>query len=151
MIPLFKNAVESKRVREELEKIYLEISKSASLPGYRTGKAPLDLIRQRFKKEAHEEVMKSLMSDSFNSAMKESGIRILGTPAISDLEFEEEKGMSYKAKVALIGCGPASISCATFLARMMTQIEGVMSSLYIPKTPRGGIPRGEGNYNINRM
>ena len=25
---------------------------------------------------------------------------------------------SYKAKVALIGCGPASISCATFLARL---------------------------------
>ena len=25
---------------------------------------------------------------------------------------------SYQAKVALIGCGPASISCATFLARL---------------------------------
>ena len=25
---------------------------------------------------------------------------------------------SYKQKVALIGCGPASIGCATFLARM---------------------------------
>ena len=25
---------------------------------------------------------------------------------------------TYKAKVALIGCGPASISCATFLARL---------------------------------
>lgn len=25
---------------------------------------------------------------------------------------------SYKSKIALIGCGPASISCATFLARL---------------------------------
>ena len=25
---------------------------------------------------------------------------------------------SFQAKVALIGCGPASISCATFLARL---------------------------------
>ena len=25
---------------------------------------------------------------------------------------------SYRSKVALIGCGPASISCATFLARL---------------------------------
>lgn len=25
---------------------------------------------------------------------------------------------SYQAKIALIGCGPASISCATFLARL---------------------------------
>lgn len=25
---------------------------------------------------------------------------------------------SYQSKIALVGCGPASISCATFLARM---------------------------------
>ena len=25
---------------------------------------------------------------------------------------------SFKAKIALIGCGPASISCSTFLARL---------------------------------
>lgn len=25
---------------------------------------------------------------------------------------------SYKAKIGLLGCGPASISCATFLARL---------------------------------
>jgi len=25
---------------------------------------------------------------------------------------------SYKSKIALVGCGPASISCATFLARL---------------------------------
>ena len=25
---------------------------------------------------------------------------------------------SYRAKIALLGCGPASISCATFLARL---------------------------------
>lgn len=30
----------------------------------------------------------------------------------------EELPDSYRAKVALIGCGPASISCATFLARL---------------------------------
>ena len=30
----------------------------------------------------------------------------------------DERDVSYKQQVALIGCGPASISCATFLARM---------------------------------
>lgn len=28
------------------------------------------------------------------------------------------EGPSYETKVALIGCGPASVSCATFLARL---------------------------------
>ena len=39
-------------------------------------------------------------------------IRDPGLPKVEDLPE------SYKAKVALFGCGPASISCATFLARL---------------------------------
>ena len=39
-------------------------------------------------------------------------IRDPSAPALADLPE------SYQAKVALIGCGPASISCGTFLARL---------------------------------
>lgn len=35
-----------------------------------------------------------------------------------DLPPLHELPQSYKAKIALIGCGPASMSCATFLARL---------------------------------
>ena len=31
---------------------------------------------------------------------------------------KDELGPVYQSKIALVGCGPASISCATFLARM---------------------------------
>lgn len=30
----------------------------------------------------------------------------------------QDLGPGYRSKIALLGCGPASISCATFLARM---------------------------------
>ena len=41
-------------------------------------------------------------------------------PQILDpsLPRADDRHASYHAKVALIGCGPASISCATFLARL---------------------------------
>uniref|UniRef100_A0A8W8J4G9 Dihydropyrimidine dehydrogenase [NADP(+)] n=2 Tax=Magallana gigas TaxID=29159 RepID=A0A8W8J4G9_MAGGI len=45
-------------------------------------------------------------------AMKIPQIRDPSMPPLDNLPD------SYKAKVALLGCGPASISCATFLARM---------------------------------
>lgn len=88
-------------VAEELEKAYTEISKSASLPGFRAGKVPLDLIKKRYQKEAHEEVMRNLMYDSFDKAIAESGLRILGSPEISDFEFAEGKEMAYKATVTI--------------------------------------------------
>jgi len=49
---------------------------------------------------------------------------------------------SYKAKIALVGCGPASISCATFLARLgyqnvtifeKNEFSGGLSSTEIPQ------------------
>lgn len=36
-------------------------------------------------------------------------------PSLPPLEKLPE---SYQSKIALLGCGPASISCATFLARL---------------------------------
>jgi len=86
-------------VSKELEKIYREIAKSATLTGFRKGKAPLELIKKHYKKEATDEAVRNLVLDSFRKAAAESDIKILGLPEISDLEFAEEKGMSYKATV----------------------------------------------------
>ena len=44
--------------------------------------------------------------------MKIPQIRDPSLPSIEDLPE------SYQAKIALLGCGPASISCATYLARL---------------------------------
>ncbi len=86
-------------VAGELNKIYQEISKAASLPGFRKGKAPLGIVRKKYKKEATDEAIKNLVTDSFKKAITESEMDMLGLPGISDLEFDEEKGMSYKATV----------------------------------------------------
>jgi trigger factor len=86
-------------IGEELNKIYREISRAASLPGFRKGKAPLEIVRKKYKKEATDEAVKNLVTDSFRKAITESEIDMLGLPEISDLEFDEEKGMSYKATV----------------------------------------------------
>ena len=44
--------------------------------------------------------------------MKIPQIRDPSAPPLADLPA------SYRSKIALLGCGPASISCATFLARL---------------------------------
>lgn len=44
----------------------------------------------------------------------------MGIPQIRNPELPPAKEMpeSYHTRIALIGCGPASISCASFLARL---------------------------------
>jgi trigger factor len=86
-------------IARELDRIYQEISKTASLPGFRTGKAPIEVIKNRYSKEAQKEVVEKLLSDSFRKAIGESNIEVLGLPEVSDLHFDEGQGMSYKAVV----------------------------------------------------
>jgi trigger factor len=86
-------------ISKELDRIYREISKNASLPGFRTGKAPVELIKTKYKKEARDEAVKNLIANSFDKVIKESNMEMLGLPGISDLQFDEAKGMSYKATV----------------------------------------------------
>lgn len=50
----------------------------------------------------------------FNQMFKKMKIPQIRDPNLPRLEDLPE---SYKTKVAFLGCGPASISCATFLAR----------------------------------
>ena len=52
---------------------------------------------------------------SFPQIFKEMKIPQIRDPSMPPLKTLPD---SYKAKVALLGCGPASISCATFLARL---------------------------------
>lgn len=46
---------------------------------------------------------------------KKMGVKQIRDPKLTPIDKLPE---SYQAKIALIGCGPASISCATFLARL---------------------------------
>lgn len=44
--------------------------------------------------------------------------KLMKIPQIRSPDLDENLGPAYQTKIALLGCGPASISCATFLARL---------------------------------
>ncbi|XP_057298871.1 dihydropyrimidine dehydrogenase [NADP(+)]-like [Hydractinia symbiolongicarpus] len=64
---------------------------------------------------------------------------------------------SYKAKIALLGCGPASISCATFLARLgysditIFEKEKYQGGLSSAEIPQYRLPYDVVNFEIEQM
>ena len=44
--------------------------------------------------------------------------KLMRIPQVLPPDMPKDLGPAYSSKIALIGCGPASISCATFLARL---------------------------------
>ncbi len=94
----FEIEVASAEVKARLKACVEKISKIASIPGFRAGKAPLDLVEKHYGDRATREVIEELVSDSYYKALEESGLIPLGLPQISDVNLNDEKALSFKAE-----------------------------------------------------
>ncbi len=92
-----KVQIPADKAHSEFSKIANEFKQHARLPGFRPGKAPLDLIKKRFAKDIRGEVIQKLVPDSYNNAIKEKGIEPLGEPHLENLVYEEGQPLTYEA------------------------------------------------------
>ncbi len=88
-------------IEREFEKTYLNIQKEARLAGFRPGKAPLDLIKSKFKEAAKEEVIESLLNSSYRQALEETKLQPLTFPKVKDVKFEPGSSLFYKAEIEI--------------------------------------------------
>jgi trigger factor len=96
---LFEIEVPKETVDQAFEEVYSEMAKVASIPGFRPGKAPKELVKKRYSKEAKKEVISHLIPDAYQKAVEEHKIDPIGYPDITEMVFEEGKAMSFKAKI----------------------------------------------------
>jgi trigger factor len=96
-----KRSLEIEIPLEDVQKAKEEITESirskARLPGFRPGKAPVSLIRSRFGSEIRKEVLDKLLPRAFHSRIEKEDIKLVGTPDISDLHFEPDEPIRFKA------------------------------------------------------
>ncbi len=88
-------------VRQEIEKAYLEIKKSAKIKGFRQGKAPRNVLERLFKKDVHSDVTQRLIQDTFMNAVKETKLEIVGSPKIDPSGVSAETAFRYDATVEI--------------------------------------------------
>ncbi len=86
-------------IDKAFDEVYDEIVKVANIPGFRVGKAPKNMVKISYAKAAKEEVLKRLVPEGYKKALLEHGITPVGMPEISDLVFEEDKPLTFKARV----------------------------------------------------
>jgi trigger factor len=82
---------------EEFERLSQDYKKYAKLPGFRPGKAPLSLIKRRFASDIRQEVLKKLIPESLEEALRAEGLRPLGYPNLENVKAEEGEPLAYEA------------------------------------------------------
>jgi trigger factor len=84
-------------VSAETESFVKKYQKLARLPGFRKGKTPATIIKQRFAGDLRSEVLESLVPKYLREAISKQKLEPISQPAITDLKMEEGQPWSFKA------------------------------------------------------
>jgi trigger factor len=89
-------------VDAEIAKVAKGYSKQAKLPGFRPGKVPATIIKQRFKEQILHDVMHGLIPRAVDEALQERGIEPIDTPNIKDVALEEGQPLKFTAAIETV-------------------------------------------------
>lgn len=80
------------RIKEKIESSYGSLRDDAVLPGFRRGRAPRRLLEKRFADSIKGEVKNQLLSESYQAAIEEHKLDVIGEPDVKDIETLELPG-----------------------------------------------------------
>ncbi|HYG87559.1 MAG TPA: trigger factor [Azospirillum sp.] len=98
----FKVVISAQDIATKVTGKLEELRKTVQLPGFRPGKVPVTVIRQRYGGSVMHEVLEDAISDSSRQALSERGMRPALQPKIDLEKFEEGSDLEYKMAVELL-------------------------------------------------
>lgn len=87
----------AERVEGQVQTRLQEAARTFHMKGFRKGKVPMKVIRDRFGKGVRQEVLGELMSQSYYEALGQQKVRPAGQPRIEATNFEEGKSLQFVA------------------------------------------------------
>jgi trigger factor len=84
-------------VDAEIDKVSRDYSKAARIPGFRPGKVPAKIVRQRFRDQILHDVAHGLIPRAVDEALRERGVEPVDTPDIRDVVVEEGQPLKFTA------------------------------------------------------
>ncbi|MDR1726900.1 MAG: trigger factor [Acidobacteriota bacterium] len=89
-----KGEISAEDFTNELEKVAKEYARNAKIPGFRPGKAPTSIVRQRYAKELQDETSQRMMDKVWQDAIDANNLKPLTRPEIK--EFDNKPGEPLK-------------------------------------------------------
>lgn len=94
--------VSAEELEGALQKAYLKQRSKISVPGFRKGKVPRQLIEKMYGPEIfYDDAANALIPDAYAKAYDESGLDIVSQPAIDVTQIEKGKAFIFTAEVAV--------------------------------------------------
>lgn len=89
--------IEPDVVGTEIDRVIRGYARSLRLPGFRPGKIPPKIIRQKFKAQILHDVAHDLIPRAVEDALRERGVEPIETPSVKDVSIEEGQPLTFTA------------------------------------------------------
>lgn len=94
--------VAAEEVEKALQAAYMKEKGKISLPGFRKGKVPRNMIEKMYGPAVfYEDAANTLIQENYGSAADESGIDIVSRPSVDVVQIESGKPFIFTAEVAV--------------------------------------------------
>ncbi|HZC81096.1 MAG TPA: trigger factor [Nitrospiraceae bacterium] len=98
-----KIEVPADEVTQRLAKAYVELNRQVNIPGFRPGKAPLALLEKRYAKTVEEDVIRNLVPDFYDKAIRQAGIIPVHVeiPPLDRAKIKKDEPFTFTATVEI--------------------------------------------------
>jgi trigger factor len=96
---LVRVEVEAKKVDDTFDSVTKDFQKEASLPGFRPGRAPREMVLRKYTKDIEAEAKRKLISEAYKQAVDEQKLDVLGYPDIEEIQFSRGQPLQFAATI----------------------------------------------------
>jgi len=89
-------SVPPEAVKDAEDKAAKRYASTVRLPGFRPGKAPATVVRQKFGEAIRQEALESIVREAYQEFVEKESIKVAAQPHIHDLKFEEGKPLTFE-------------------------------------------------------
>ena len=89
--------IPSTAVEQAVERVARAYGRQARVPGFRPGKAPARVVRQRYRDQILHDVAHELIPQAVDDALRERGLEPVEVPDIRDVVIEEGRSLTFTA------------------------------------------------------
>ncbi len=99
LIVRFSIEVSKEEIEKNFEETAAKYSSEIKLPGFRTGKVPVEVVKNRFKEAIIEEVKEKVIAQAVDDRIKKDKMQPASSPVIEKLDHKEGENLRADIKV----------------------------------------------------
>ena len=92
--------VEAEKFENAMKKVYFQNAKYFNIPGFRKGKAPMNIVEKYYGEQIfYEDAFNEVATEAYEEAIKENKIEVVSRPEVDIAQMEKGKDLIFSAVV----------------------------------------------------